>query len=101
MGDPRDQLHAVNIPIVSREHCQAQFNELKWNITEQMICAGYKSEEKGFCLLDNGGALVQFTTGNPTLVGVASFGLCGVHDFSDVFSNVASVRSWIKTVTGA
>lgn len=99
-ADPRDQLRAVQIPVVSRQYCQERYEPMSINITDRMICAGFEEGYKGFCLLDNGGALVQFESGQPTLVGVASWGLCGMPEYPDIYANVASVRPWIKSVTG-
>jgi trypsin len=62
-----------------------------------MICAGVTGGGKDACQGDSGGPLV---VGNQ-LVGIVSWGLsCALPDYPGVYSNVATLRSFITEQTG-
>ncbi|XP_062699408.1 trypsin 5G1-like [Aedes albopictus] len=92
----RDVLRATNVPAVSQKECNRSYQGVNY-ITDRMVCAGYKEGGKDACQGDSGGPLVQ---GN-TLVGVVSWGLgCAEPGYPGVYSRVASVRDWVKQVSG-
>ncbi|XP_043267894.1 trypsin-2-like [Venturia canescens] len=89
-------LQQVSVPIVSRQACVAAYADLN-TITPRMICAGLDRGGKDSCQGDSGGPL----TANKKLYGIVSWGYgCAKPKYPGVYSNVASMRSWIKNVTG-
>lgn len=61
----------------------------------------------GFCLKfeacfgDYGGPLVSFETGEPSLIGIVSWGdRCGLPGFPGVYSKVVAAREWIHSYAG-
>ena len=62
-----------------------------------MICAGVPDGGKDACLGDSGGPLVV----GDKLVGIVSWGLsCALTDYPGVYSNVATLRSFVTEQTG-
>lgn len=100
-NDPPQILRGVEIPIANQEYCRKQYRPYKREVTDRMICAGFKEGEKSPCYGDSGGPLVHFKNGAAKLVGVVSWGLlCAVPEYPGVFGRVTSVRSWIKSISG-
>lgn len=64
-------------------------------VTDRMICAGYKEGGIDACQGDSGGPLVA----DNTLVGVVSWGK-GCATYPGVYARVSSVRYWIRSVSG-
>ncbi|XP_058835106.1 trypsin-1-like [Topomyia yanbarensis] len=89
-------LRAADVPSVNQEDCDAAYENFG-GITPRMLCAGYREGGKDACQGDSGGPLVS----GGKLVGVVSWGYgCAQPNYPGVYSRVASVRSWIKEVTG-
>jgi trypsin len=62
-----------------------------------MICAAVTDGGKDACSGDSGGPLVV----GDQLVGIVSWGVgCALADFPGVYSNVATLKSFITAVTG-
>lgn len=94
--ETRDKLRAAYVPSVNQNECQKTYDRFG-DITDRMICAGYKKGGKDACQGDSGGPLVS----NNKLIGVVSWGyMCAQPDYPGVYSRVASVRSWIDENTG-
>jgi trypsin len=90
------QLQAVEVIITSRAACNSAYANYG-GITVNMICAGVTGGGKDACQGDSGGPLV---VGNQ-LVGIVSWGLsCALPDYPGVYSNVATLRSFITDITG-
>ncbi|XP_062556156.1 trypsin 5G1-like [Armigeres subalbatus] len=91
------QLKAATIPIVNQKEC-AQSYEWFGTVTPRMLCAGFDKGGNNACHGDSGGPLVM--DGNK-LVGVVSWSFgCAEKNHPTVFARVASVRSWIKEISG-
>ncbi|XP_076643765.1 trypsin-1-like isoform X2 [Halictus rubicundus] len=89
-------LQKVSIPIVARKQCQELYGRAN-SITARMICAGYTQGGKDSCQGDSGGPL----TSGGTLYGIVSWGYgCARPKYPGVYTNVASLRSWIKQNSG-
>ncbi|XP_055530315.1 trypsin 3A1-like [Wyeomyia smithii] len=89
-------LRAANVPSVNANECAAAYTNYG-GITPRMVCAGYKQGGMDACQGDSGGPLVS----NGKLIGVVSWGNgCAKPNYPGVYSRVASVRSWIKQVSG-
>lgn len=93
-GQGPQKLHAVEVPIVSRERCNKAYGE--GVITERMICAGHIDEGgKDACQGDSGGPLVS----NGKLVGIVSWGYgCARPKFPGVYTNVAAIRDYVNQI---
>ncbi|XP_037923883.1 vitellin-degrading protease-like [Hermetia illucens] len=84
-----DQLMGVQVPIIDREECNADYEGI---ITEDMICAGYPEGQKDACSGDSGGPMVI----KARLVGIVSFGyLCAQPGYPGVYTNVAHFANWV------
>ncbi|EDW73880.1 uncharacterized protein Dwil_GK19455 [Drosophila willistoni] len=91
-------LLAVDVPIVSNEVCDADYEDYEdglFNITSSMLCAGVRGVGgKDACQGDSGGPLVV----NGQLAGVVSWGAdCALPDYPGVYANVANLRPWIDS----
>lgn len=90
------QLQVVTVPIVSRAECNDAYSQYG-GITENMICAGVSGGGKDSCQGDSGGPLAI----DGQLVGLVSWGAgCGEPSFPGVYSNVATLRSFVTRETG-
>nr|KAF7422047.1 hypothetical protein H0235_009883 [Vespula pensylvanica] len=95
-GDDPYSLQGVNVPIISRENCQATYRDIA-NITEHMICAGMEKGGRDACQGDSGGPL----SANGTLYGIVSWGHgCAQPNYPGVYTNIASLRFWILKMSG-
>nr|XP_055035145.1 enteropeptidase isoform X1 [Misgurnus anguillicaudatus] len=88
-------LQQAVVPLVNRTQCQQWMPE--YNITEQMICAGYPEGGVDTCKGDSGGPLMcKEEVYWATLVGVTSFGVgCGRPQRPGVFVNVNRFIEWV------
>jgi len=93
-GKQPKSLMKVDVPIVSRSQCNQWYYNSD-DITENMICAGYKKGKKDSCQGDSGGPLVK--KGTNELVGVVSWGIgCAGKKKPGVYTNVANYYNWIN-----
>jgi trypsin len=90
----------VDIPLVSSKNCLIGY---PGRITDRMICAGFMAGGKDSCQGDSGGPLLtRDVQGNPTLVGVVSWGSgCARPGKYGVYSKVNSVQDWIEATIGS
>ncbi|OFZ28644.1 MAG: trypsin [Bdellovibrionales bacterium RIFCSPHIGHO2_01_FULL_40_29] len=93
-------LQKVEVPLVSSEACNAA-DVYGGDITDRMICAGYKDGGKDSCQGDSGGPLfTQQASGDFSLVGVVSWGEgCARPNKYGVYSKVNVMIDWIATQT--
>ncbi|XP_044259427.1 trypsin delta-like isoform X2 [Tribolium madens] len=91
-------LHSVNVTIVGRDECTLDYSNIDGAyIDDTMVCAGVSEGGKDACSGDSGGPLIK----NGVLVGIVSWGLgCALPEYPGVYTNVASVREWIRNKTG-
>ncbi|XP_020711972.2 transmembrane protease serine 9-like [Athalia rosae] len=95
-GSQPDLLQVVSVPLINRTYCAAVFAGAA-EITDKMICAGYKEGGRDACQGDSGGPLFY---GN-ILVGIVSWGSgCAEPNTPGVYADVAHLRSWITENTG-
>ena len=89
-----DSLRHVVVPKANQLECHAALK--KWgNVTDRMICAGYKQGGKDACQGDSGGPLYM----NNTLVGVVSWGEgCAAPNLPGVYARVAAVVEWVNAI---
>ena len=95
-GSLPSQLQAVEVYITSRSACDRAY-AIYDGITVNMICAGVTGGGKDSCQGDSGGPLVV----NGVLVGIVSWGNgCALAKYPGVYSNVATLKSFITEQTG-
>lgn len=92
-----DQLHAVEIPVVSQETCQAIYGE---DLLPDGLCAGLAEGGKDTCSGDSGGPLVaRDDQGNPIQIGVVSWGDdCGAPESYGVYARLTMYEDWINSI---
>ncbi|XP_064480504.1 plasma kallikrein-like isoform X1 [Ornithodoros turicata] len=102
-GTASDILQKVDLPIWTNEECALAYAEHELNITDNMVCAGYKEGGKGACHGDSGGPLVcKRDDGSWVQVGITSWGgdqrdLCALPNEPSVFARVSYVLDWIHS----
>ncbi|XP_058919857.1 enteropeptidase isoform X2 [Kogia breviceps] len=95
-GPPADTLQEADVPLLSNEKCQQEMPE--YNITENMVCAGYEEGGVDSCQGDSGGPLVCQENNRWFLAGVTSFGYqCALPNRPGVYSWVPRFTEWIQS----
>ncbi|XP_027846706.2 trypsin-like [Aphis gossypii] len=90
-------LREARVPIVGQRTCRAAY--WRYQITDNMFCAGYRDGRSDTCSGDSGGPLLCNIRGRWTVVGVTSFGYgCGRHSKYGIYANVANHVRWITSV---
>ncbi|XP_039746144.1 trypsin-2-like [Pararge aegeria] len=93
-GSVSENLMAVQVPVVSNARCRQSYN----TITPRMICAGEPEGGRDSCGGDSGGPAV---TNERVQFGIVSNGIgCARPGIPGVYTNVASLRDWIRRNTG-
>uniref|UniRef100_A0A0D9R953 Enteropeptidase n=1 Tax=Chlorocebus sabaeus TaxID=60711 RepID=A0A0D9R953_CHLSB len=95
-GSTANILQEADVPLLSNEKCQQQMPE--YNITENMICAGYEEGGIDSCQGDSGGPLMCQENNRWFLAGVTSFGYkCALPDRPGVYARVSRFTEWIQS----
>ncbi|XP_037349059.1 enteropeptidase-like [Talpa occidentalis] len=93
---PADVLQEAEVPLISNEKCQQQMPE--YNITENMVCAGYERGGIDTCQGDSGGPLMCQEDDRWFLAGVTSFGKgCALPKRPGVYVRVPRFVEWIQS----
>ncbi|NXH06763.1 ENTK Enteropeptidase, partial [Loxia leucoptera] len=96
-GPSSDILQEAEVPLLSNEKCQQWMP--KYNITANMLCAGYDMGGIDSCQGDSGGPLTFEDGDKWFLVGVTSFGeKCALPQRPGVYARVTMFVDWIKTI---
>ncbi|XP_064480503.1 plasma kallikrein-like [Ornithodoros turicata] len=102
-GTTPDILQKVDLPIWTNDECALAYAEYGRNITDDMLCAGYKEGGKGVCYGDSGGPIVcEREDGSWVQVGISSWvggksSLCALPNEPSVFARVNYVLDWIHS----
>uniref|UniRef100_A0A2I3FTJ2 Enteropeptidase n=1 Tax=Nomascus leucogenys TaxID=61853 RepID=A0A2I3FTJ2_NOMLE len=95
-GTTANILQEADVPLLSNEKCQQQMPE--YNITENMICAGYEEGGIDSCQGDSGGPLMCQENNRWFLAGVTSFGYkCALPNRPGVYARVSRFTEWIQS----
>uniref|UniRef100_A0A8D0GXK5 Enteropeptidase n=1 Tax=Sphenodon punctatus TaxID=8508 RepID=A0A8D0GXK5_SPHPU len=96
-GSVANILQEAEIPLITNKKCQQQMPE--YNITENMMCAGYDEGGIDSCQGDSGGPLMCQVNDKWFLAGVTSFGYqCALPHRPGVYAKVTKFVDWIKNV---
>lgn len=109
--DMSKNLREVNVDLFSRKKCEAALNkevketygnsDLKYKITDAVICAGDAKGKKDACQGDSGGPLLVKgkTLAEDTVYGITSFGEgCARKGVPGGYTNVAKYYDWIQSI---
>ncbi|XP_046956421.1 enteropeptidase [Lynx rufus] len=95
-GPTANILQEANVPLLSNEKCQQQMPE--YNITENMVCAGYEEGGIDSCQGDSGGPLMCQENNRWFLAGVTSFGYqCARPNRPGVYALAPRFTEWIQS----
>nr|XP_056714183.1 enteropeptidase [Euleptes europaea] len=96
-GSVASILQQAEVPLITHEKCQQQMPE--YNITENMMCAGYDQGGIDSCQGDSGGPLMCPENEKWLLAGVTSFGYqCALPYRPGVYVKVSKFVDWIKRI---
>lgn len=100
-GSDSPVLLEVTVPLISPASCRNTSYQ-SWEITDNMICAGFPQGGKDACQGDSGGPLVVADQlGSYRLTGIVSWGEgCARADYPGVYARVARYTDWLETSTG-
>ncbi|XP_029473179.1 vitamin K-dependent protein C [Rhinatrema bivittatum] len=85
----------VKLPTVSQETCRKSTQRI---LTDNMFCAGYKTESRDACKGDSGGPFAVSYRNTWYLIGVVSWGEgCGEEGKYGVYARVSNYIPWIQT----
>ncbi|XP_063390101.1 trypsin CFT-1-like [Cydia fagiglandana] len=93
-GPTSDQLRHVQIWTVNQAVCRTRYNELGYDVTNNMLCSGWLDVGgRDQCSGDSGGPLIY----NGVVVGVCSWGeQCALARYPGVNARVSKVTEWIQ-----
>ncbi|KAG8231375.1 hypothetical protein J437_LFUL008923 [Ladona fulva] len=93
-------LQEVQVPIYSNAQCKSDSYYGSTRITDNMMCAGYKSGSKDSCQGDSGGPMQVDNNGSYEIVGVVSWGEgCARPGYPGVYTRVNRYLTWIEKKT--
>ncbi|XP_008105855.1 enteropeptidase isoform X1 [Anolis carolinensis] len=96
-GSVANILQEAEVPLIAHKKCQQLMPE--YNITENMLCAGYDEGGIDSCQGDSGGPLMCQENEKWLLAGVTSFGYqCALPHRPGVYVNVSKFVDWIKRI---
>lgn len=88
-----DVLRQTKLPIASNDICNQSYDG---DVTENMLCAGYKDGGTDACVGDSGGPLVVETQRGWQQVGIVSWGEgCALPNYYGVYTRVPSFREFV------
>lgn len=92
-------LQEVDVPLVSNEDCNSWGYD--GEITDVMLCAGYRDGGKDSCQGDSGGPLFYYDGDTAVLVGVTSWGDgCAKYNLPGAYARVSRYTEWIAGYVG-
>ncbi|XP_022915652.1 atrial natriuretic peptide-converting enzyme-like isoform X2 [Onthophagus taurus] len=99
MSEYEPEVNEVNVPVLKRELCNSWLENRDLNVTDGMICAGYKDGGKDACQGDSGGPLLCRDDGDVDkwfVGGIVSWGIkCAHPHLPGVYAYVPKYVPWI------
>ncbi|XP_056646933.1 atrial natriuretic peptide-converting enzyme [Diorhabda sublineata] len=102
LSEYEPEINEVVVPVLNRDLCNAWLENRDLNVTEGMICAGYKEGGKDACQGDSGGPLLCHDTENGDsetwfVGGIVSWGIkCAHPHLPGVYAYVPKYIKWIE-----
>uniref|UniRef100_A0A3P8SGM0 Peptidase S1 domain-containing protein n=1 Tax=Amphiprion percula TaxID=161767 RepID=A0A3P8SGM0_AMPPE len=96
-GKSVDELQMVEVPVVKLEECRRKWKQIRFDLPNNVTCAGGSGITKGFCKGDSGGPLVC----GGMAVGVVSFNMknnCNYPNVPNVYTDTSRYLQWIKKI---
>jgi secreted trypsin-like serine protease len=88
-------LMEVDLPVISNTTCR---DVSGYNMTDNMLCAGYPEGGKDSCWGDSGGPLFVQDGSNYIVIGIVSNGTgCALAGYYGVYTRVSQYTSWIDS----
>lgn len=100
VDDKNTLFRSVQIPVVKVETCKNNYAKRGYNISLNMLCAGYNEGGKDACTGDSGGPLLipSLSGTGWDQVGIVSFGIgCGLPDLFGVYTRVSRYHDFIQS----
>ena len=94
-----DALNEVAVRLIEKEQCENIHSDYQGQLSDEMLCAGYKEGGRDACLGDSGGPLAcQIEENGPyVLYGITSWGIgCGDPLHPGVYTRVTALMDWVK-----
>ncbi|KAF5288658.1 hypothetical protein FQR65_LT11971 [Abscondita terminalis] len=99
MSEYEPEINEVEVPVLNRDLCNVWLEDRDLNVTEGMICAGYKEGGKDACQGDSGGPLLCRDKEDPErwfVGGIVSWGIkCAHPHLPGVYAFVPKYIPWI------
>jgi corin len=99
MSEYEPEVNEVEVPVLNRDLCNAWLENRELNVTDGMICAGYKEGGKDACQGDSGGPLLCRDSSDPDrwfVGGIVSWGIkCAHPHLPGVYAYVPKYIPWI------
>ncbi|XP_044766095.1 atrial natriuretic peptide-converting enzyme [Coccinella septempunctata] len=100
MSEYEPEINQVEVPVLNRDLCNLWLEHRDLNVTDGMICAGYKEGGKDACQGDSGGPLLCREKNDPErwfVGGIVSWGIkCAHPHLPGVYAYVPKFIPWIK-----
>lgn len=90
-------LQQAKVPLISRDSCQAAYDDLGYTISARMRCAGYAKGGIDACQGDSGGPLVCSKNDKWYLTGAVSWGIgCAREGRYGVYADLMDLKYWVQ-----
>ncbi|MEY3218840.1 MAG: hypothetical protein RIT27_197 [Pseudomonadota bacterium] len=95
-------LKQLDLPIVSKEICQAAYRGL-YNLIDSQICAGFAEGQKDSCSGDSGGPLIVWDNNQWKQLGLVSFGgttqkPCAAPTYYGIYTKLSAFKPFISEI---
>lgn len=95
-GSSPEELQQAKVPLVSNQECTKNGSYPQYEITPEMLCAGFPLGGVDACQGDSGGPLVCERNGKWYIQGATSWGYsCAKPNFPGVYARVALLKNWV------
>merc|ERR1740129_582838 len=96
-GKTASRLREAAVPVISQRQCRHESKYSSEEITDNMICAGFKDAHIDACQGDSGGPLIKKEKNFKMLIGIVSGGIeCAKPGYPGVYTRVDRYLEWIR-----